>query len=333
MPDAINGQKQLGDNALDVSYLNLSSARARCANGSRLLGVVGYGTERPDFLPPHTPFISTSLKPAVGGAGLELWQTSSPCRGITLGPVTGACSDDFAFGAITLADAQGKDLEEAVHAAYLAIFDFLESTGFTAPLRFWNYLSDITREEAGLERYRWFNIGRERAFEARLRETLPPAASGVGGTHGASAIYFLAAPAPAHPVENPRQVSAFAYPPVYGPQSPSFSRASVYNATATPLMFISGTASIIGHESRHANDLPGQIAETIENLRAVIGAAGITAPGGWAFKIYLRNPAYRDEVEPALVAAFGAATQRLYLHGEICRAELMLEIEAFYTAA
>ncbi len=332
MPDATNGQKQLGETALDVSYLDLSSARARCANGSRLLGVVGYGTERPDFLPPHTPFISTPLKPALGGAGLELWQTPSPCRGITLGPVTGACCDDFAFGVIPLEDAQGRDLEEAVHAAYLAIFDFLETTGFTAPLRFWNYLSDITREEAGLERYRWFNIGRQRAFEARLREALPPAASGVGGTHGTSAIYFLAAPAPARPVENPRQVSAFAYPPVYGPQSPSFSRASVYNARAATLMFISGTASILGHESRHANDLPAQITETIENLRAVIRAAGVTPPGRWAFKIYLRHPAYRDEVELALASAFSTAAQRLYLHGEICRTELMLEIEAFYSA-
>ncbi|MDE1895767.1 MAG: hypothetical protein KGH91_01700 [Rhodospirillales bacterium] len=333
MPDAANDQKQLGDIALDVSYLDLSSARAQCADISKLLGVVGYGTERPDFLPPPCPFISAPLKPTAGGAMLELWQTSSPCRAVTLGPVTGTCSDDFAFGAIALQEARGKDLEETIHATYLAIFDFLETTGFTAPLRFWNYLSDITREDAGLERYRWFNIGRQRAFDVRLREALPPAASGVGGTHGASAIYFLAAHAPARPVENPRQVSAFAYPPVYGPQSPSFSRASIYNATATPLMFISGTASIIGHESRHADDLPAQIAETIENLHAVIGAAGITAPGRWAFKIYLRNPAFRDEVDSALISAFGAFFQRLYLHGEICRAELMLEIEAFYTAA
>ena len=337
MPEKNNALEQLGGapslSALDIAYLDLPQAHALCADTSRILGVVGYGTERPDFLPPFCPFISTPLKPAGGGAVLEFWQTSSPCRAVDLGPIIGSCSDDFVFGAITLKEAQGTALEVSVETAYLAIFDFMEATGFSAPLRFWNYLSDITREEAGLERYRRFNIGRQRAFDVRLHEALPPAASGVGGNHGASAIYFLAAHAPARPVENPRQVSAFAYPPVYGPQSPSFSRASVFRGGAATLMFISGTASIIGHESRHADDLPGQTAETIENLQAVISAAGITAQGGWAFKIYLRNPAYRDVVECALIAAFGDVSQRLYLHGEICRPELLLEIEAFYSAA
>jgi hypothetical protein len=37
------------------------------------------------------------------------------------------------------------------------------------------------------------------------------------------------------------------------------------------------TASIVGHETRHAGDLLAQIAETFENLRAVITAAGQTA--------------------------------------------------------
>ncbi|MBU6448913.1 MAG: hypothetical protein KGQ26_04730, partial [Rhodospirillales bacterium] len=194
-------------------------------------------------------------------------------------------------------EASDVSLEETVEAAYLRIFDFLDYAAFASPIRFWNYLSEISLEETGLERYRRFNIGRQRAFAARLREALPPAASGVGGNQGASAIYFLAAHTPAHPIENPRQVSAFAYPPVYGPQSPSFSRASVYHAGTRALMFISGTASIVGHESRHEDDLQGQTAETIENLRAVIRTSGVTGFGNWAFKIYLRDPTHRSTVD------------------------------------
>ncbi len=315
-----------------VSYLDLPAARALSADSPHILGAVGFGMPRPDFLPPGCPFIAAPLSPAGGGAMVELWQSSTPCRSINFGSITGACSDHLAFGAITLAETRTIHLEVTAEAAYLAIFDFLDAAGFSAPIRFWNYLTEITQEEEGLERYHRFNIGRHRAFSARLREELPPAASGVGGTYGSSVIYFLAAHAPARPVENPRQVSAFAYPPLYGPRSPSFSRASVAHLGSDAMIFVSGTASIVGHESRHASDLQSQAAETIENLRAVIGATGITDFDHWAFKIYLRNPAHRGAVELALIRAFSPACQRLYLHGEICRRELLVEIEAFCTA-
>ena len=68
-------------------------------------------------------------------------------------------------------------------------------------------------------------------------------------------------------------------------------------------------------------------------LGAVVGAAekAATAPlgDGWAFKIYLHDGAYREAVEEALVAAFGTGSQRLYLRGDMCRQELMVEIELF----
>jgi hypothetical protein len=234
-------------------------------------------------------------------------------------------------------------LEDIVEQAYLQMFDFMDAAGFAAPLRFWNYLTAITAEDRGLERYRRFNIGRQKAFSARLQQALPPAASGVGGIQGRSLIYFLAARRPARPIENPRQISAYRYPKIYGPQSPSFSRASVFSQDSMQALFISGTASIVGHQTRHAGDLLGQVAETTANLRALIGAAApfplisAAAPwpqtGKWALKIYLQHPDFRETVDPAIEGMFGAAVERLYLHGEICRPGLLLEIEAFHIAA
>ena len=141
----------------------------------------------------------------------------------------------------------------------------------------------------------------------------------------------IAAHQPARTVENPRQISAYAYPPVYGPRSPSFSRASIHGLGATETMFISGTASITGHETRHVDDLHRQIAETIENLRAVNQeAARPTTPGeDWACKAYLRDAAFQEPVRRAIEAAFGPLCQCLYLRGDICRTELLVEIEAF----
>jgi chorismate lyase / 3-hydroxybenzoate synthase len=296
------------------------------------LGIVGYGSERPNFLPSACPFVAAPLLPATGEAMFEIWLSTSPIRRCCIGRVSGSSNNELAFGAIELEDANGIALEEVVENAYLRIFDFIEQTGFMNPIRFWNYLTAINADERGMERYRRFNIGRHRAFSARLRDPIPPVASGVGGHQGTSVIYFLAARNAARPIENPRQVNAYEYPPIYGPSSPRFSRASIFSSTCTRTLFIAGTASIVGHETRHAGDLAGQIGETTENLRALIRAAGQADASSdddrWALKVYLHDPAYREPVGAALDATFGTVCQLLYLRGDICRSDLLIEIEA-----
>jgi chorismate lyase/3-hydroxybenzoate synthase len=298
--------------------------------GEHVLGVVGFGAGRPADLAPAIPFLTAPLAPVAGGPAYEIWTASSPVRHCQIGPVQGACGAELAFGYVRLEET-GTALEDVVERAYLAIFDFLAQTGYAEPIRFWNYLTAILGDDHGLERYRRFNIGRHRAFMARLHQPVPPAASGVGGVDGESVIYFLGARRPAQAIENPRQVSAYDYPQQYGPRSPSFSRAGLYGGA----LFISGTASIVGHETRHCGDVQAQLTETLENLRAVAGNAGMAAAlvdsAGWALKIYLRNPEFRTQIEPELTAMFGSACQRLYLHGEICRPDLLIEIEAFYS--
>ncbi len=311
-----------------VRYVDQDAARGILAQSGSVLGVIGFGADRPDFLPATCPFIKAPLSPATGGAIFEIWTDAAPMRPCRVGQAVGACNEDVVFGAVTLAEDGQACLEAAVEAAYLNIFDFLGETGFSAPIRFWNYLTSITGDDEGLERYRRFNIGRHRAFAARMRQAVPPAASGVGGHSGASVIYFLAAKQAAKAIENPRQISAYEYPPIYGPCSPSFSRASLYTQGSAETLFISGTASIVGHETRHCGNLSGQIAETIENLRAVIDAAGPRASGQWAAKIYLQDPAAQAMVDPAIDAIFDAGCERLYLLADICRSDLLLEIEA-----
>jgi len=311
-----------------LAYVDLKNARPWLATARNFLGVVGYGTPRPDLLPLPIPFIAAPLAQATGGPMLEFWTSSSPTTACQAGPVIGACSDKAAFGAITVQDS--APLEDSVEAAYHHIFDFLDTTGCTAPLRFWNYLTSITEDDTGLERYMRFNTGRHRAFTARLRQPVPPAASAVGGHHGSSVIYVLAARDAARPIENPRQLSAYHYPPIYGPSSPSFSRAGLAGQGA---LFISGTASITGHETRHVGDLAAQLAETAENLRALITAAGPPTGGEWGAKIYLKNPADQAMVTPVIDDLFGPESQRLYLRGDICRRDLLIEIEAFRQAS
>ena len=304
---------------------HLSPARAPL-----ILGVAGYGATRPAGLHPACPFVAAPLRPAAASDKIfEVWTARTPVTHLQIGPVAGSFSAETAFGALVLDEAATTPLEQTVERAYLHIFDFLDQTGFREPIRFWNYLTAITEEEQGMERYRRFNTGRQNAFMARLRQPVPPAASGVGGHHGASVIYFLAARTAGEAIENPRQISAYAYPPLYGPTSPSFSRACRHGPAGAQSLFISGTASIVGHETRHRGDARAQLAETMENLRALTEAARCAgAPGDWAVKTYLRDPSCHAEVDRAAASLFGPQSQRLHLLGDICRADLLLEIEA-----
>jgi enamine deaminase RidA (YjgF/YER057c/UK114 family) len=316
-----------------VRYVPHRAAPSVLAHSNAILGVIGYGAERPACLPPGCPFVAAPLMPATGEGMLEIWTTAVPIQPCPDGPVVGAFGDGVAFAAIALNEAVTAPLEDVVEAAYGQIFEVLERIGVPVPVRFWNYLHAITEDDHGLQRYMRFNLGRQRGFSARLRQQIPPAASGVGSHRGPSTIYVLAAREAARPIENPRQISAYAYPPVYGPASPGFSRASLCRQGSGEALFVSGTASILGHETRHEGDVLAQIGETIENLRAVITAAGSralpTAGDRWALKAYLRDAAYLDPVDAALVAMFGAESERLYLHADLCRPELLVEIEAF----
>jgi len=163
-----------------------------------------------------------------------------------------------------------------------------------------------------------------------------PAASALGAAHDSPlVVYFLAARTPPSFVENPRQVSAYHYPPEYGPRSPTFSRACLSNFAGGPMLFISGTASIIGHETVHVGDAAAQTREALRNIDALLQEANQLAapPARFAienlrFKAYVRHATDLPAVKSELRAAAGPAAQVLYLQADLCRRDLSIEIEA-----
>jgi enamine deaminase RidA (YjgF/YER057c/UK114 family) len=140
-------------------------------------------------------------------------------------------------------------------------------------------------------------------------------------------LFFLAGDGPGRNVENPRQVSAFHYPARYGAQPPLFARATL----AAGMLFVSGTASIVGHESRHIGDVAAQADETLRNLEALLAEARragcALAPEDLQLKVYLRHATDRTVVQQRLTAG-GFAPPLVFLQAGICRPELDVEIEA-----
>ncbi len=229
----------------------------------------------------------------------------------------------------------GADLETGTADLYRRLFGALDGQH---PYRLWNYVPGINAVASGLENYRRFCRARSLAFESRFGadfESLLPASSAVGSRSGPLAVAFVAGTAPGRHHENPRQVPAFQYPPEHGPRPPSFSRATVATTRDALLVFISGTAAIRGHVTVAPGDLPAQLACTLENLRVIGAVAGagpaIGAHGAWRrrFKVYLRR---RDDLAETAARLerelLRPGDEVAYLHADICRADLVVEIEA-----
>lgn len=274
------------------------------------------------------------------GPMLDAWCSEGPLLAGHSGCVRWRHNGHWLYGAVDLDEHDGADLEALAHRAYRDVFSTLDQTGFAHLQRIWNYLPHINADAAGTERYRRFNAGRQQAFIEARRPAFEgaPAACALGTREGPFCVRFLAGLEPALPIENPRQVSAYHYPRDYGVRSPTFSRAALVAAGADQVaLLISGTSSIVGHASVHAGDVRAQTRETLNNLRAVVAAAN--ARGGAHFDlatleatVYVRHAEQAPVVRATLEAEVGAATpfvrHALYLEADICRSDLLVEIEA-----
>jgi chorismate lyase/3-hydroxybenzoate synthase len=97
---------------------------------------------------------------------------------------------------------------------------------------------------------------------------------------------------------------------------------------------VGGTASIRGEDSMHETDLGAQMDETLANLASVVGAAwsglaeGRAALGRYRqLRAYHRREADRREVEARMQSAFPNLERLELLSAELCRAELLVEVE------
>lgn len=275
----------------------------------------------------------------------DVWVANAPCVQEQFEDVRISHNDDVLFGAVEIdrhrsAPESGESmLRAATDAAYRRLFAALRTKGFPHLWRTWNYIPDIHAEEAGLERYRQFNIGRHQAFEAaRLAAAASPAASALGTRDGPLSIAFVAGRTAPQRIENPRQVRAYDYPSQYGPRSPAFSRATTIAAAAQRLLFVSGTASIVGHETLHAGDVVAQTRESVANIAALLAQANAASAAAislqdLSYRVYIRDAGHGGIVARTLGALLGDTPRALYVQADICREDLLVEIEAYATAA
>lgn len=241
-----------------------------------------------------------------------------------------------------------ESLDAAVGQMISLSLGGLRETPFGEPVRLWNFVPGIGEPMGdGLDRYRVFNIARHRTFcdwfgEAAIQQGQIPTASCVGHAGLVLSTHALGARSASVPVENPRQIPAFAYSSRFGPRPPCFSRAGLVELGGVDgdrLLMVAGTSSVLGEESVHDGSLEAQLRETVLNLRAVVAHArqtggasrdGQLAPqlsGVRATRVYHRRAQDRHALERALPPELVADADVEFVLADICRPELLVEIE------
>ena len=243
-----------------------------------------------------------------------------------------------------IAGCVARQTDFPIEASSLRLYrDLFDIIGDGKPIyRIWNYLPEINGKTDGLENYRWFNVGRHRAYQERFGHKMAAhisAASAVGMDGDKLALAFIAGDAPVRGIENPQQIPAHNYPNEYGPKSPSFIRGSTAKVAGNHTAFLSGTSSIKGHETVGFGNFASQFDTTIENIRIVAEQMGchtavsFNSPLKRHFKFYIRHEEDYPEARELFAKTVGeqTAAETVYLKADICRSDLALEIEGIFS--
>ena len=298
-----------------------------------VLAVIGFGRGATSSDP---RFLNVALEPlAANETRREVWRTHDMVAHGIDGNVRWSSDGTYSIVISELPEAEHGGIAEATRLAYNDLVAWVRSSKTPNLLRIWNYFDAINDGLHDDERYRQFCSGRAAGLGSAFTDTYP-AASAIGTRSGKKImqVYALASRMSGTPVENPRQISAWRYPRQYGPTAPGFARA-MRASTQFPQLYISGTAAVVGHESHHAGDIKAQLEETLTNLESLLQSAQSKSALGKGrsdvLKIYVRRKDDAAWLEAALRSRLGEGVSLMLLKGDICRAELLLEIDGVHT--
>jgi chorismate lyase/3-hydroxybenzoate synthase len=274
---------------------------------------------------------------------VEVWRCDGPIKCGTWDLLRFAQGTHLTMGHIALDLRTQPGMREASRLAYDVLQAYLQQSPHPWPLKIWNYIPAINEGAGDEELYRQFCLGRADAVLIDPGDLPPlPAATAIGAPRAEAAlqVYFLAGALPGLDVENPRQVSAWRYPRQYGPRSPLFSRGTILTLNGSRQFLISGTASVLGHQTHHENQVANQLSESLRNVHSLLdeghrlmGDTRAKLDRNGILKVYIRNTADYAVIRQTLEAEAPPEIQRIYLQGDICRENLLTEIDGIVGCA
>ncbi|HET9571217.1 MAG TPA: hypothetical protein VFP20_07425 [Bacteroidales bacterium] len=223
-----------------------------------------------------------------------------------------------------------------------------EQIGIHEIVRQWNYIGKITDYKNGIQNYQAFNNARARFYsKADWGNCGYPAATGIGMAVDGILVSLIAVSSKADiqitPIDNPLQIAAHHYSQsmLLGPkrnETPKFERAKWVRDGFGGVCFISGTAAIRGEQSMHDLDVVLQTRQTIENIQYLVSSENLKRHGVInvvdlnliALRVYIKNLDFLNTVK-AEVEKVWPSIPVLYIQADICRTELLVEIEGLAT--
>jgi len=291
------------------------------------LAVFSFGNHGADIDDPR--WLRVPLEAFDAPAPLETWQVDGPVQHGRDGALHWSAGGGWLFAALELDEREHGGPAGAARTAYAQLRDFIRGRDEQQVLRIWNYQGAINQGEGDAERYKLFCDGRAEGCGDWFASGYPAAtAIGHHGNPHLLQVYLLASAHAGTAIENPRQVSAWRYPRQYGRTSPGFARAM--RLPAQDALAISGTAAVVGHASAHEGDTSAQLDEILVNLEALLASAGM--PAGFdthaPLKAYVRHPVDAPRVRELLQRRLPGVPV-LLLHGDVCRSELLVELDGW----
>ena len=274
----------------------------------------------------HEDVIKTNLIPLRQIHPFENWYAEQPVRRERHGKLSYAFNDDVLFGYTEL---NQKPIAEELRETYRDLVRLLNAKHY-ALLRAWHYLPQL----AGSSDYQMFCDARAQAFSAFKADSYC-AATVIGTNSDCGAVYFIAARKAGVAINNPRQTLPHLYPKRYVKPAPMFARATLKRWGNASHLYISGTAAIVGHASLHEGDADAQLNEAICNLKALLREASkeeqryskMQLAQLQHIKLYA-DKRISGDINSLIDKHLGAGVEFHVFEGQMCRPELLVEIEA-----
>lgn len=255
----------------------------------------------------------------------------------------------FVGGAMSsLSEESIQKQSDVIFSGLEEIFE-LEKMPVSSIVRQWNYIENITRIEDNSQNYQEFNDARSRFYRKTKWHGGFPAATGIGiGCGGVivdlDAIYTNGSDIKVVSLNNTLQIPAHDYSSSVlialedeqdGPvTTPKFERGKLVLSGTEGVIYISGTAAIRGEKSYHNKGIVEQTKITLENIEHLIAKETLanSGPGNYtnieitSLRIYLKEESFYDSCKKIVDENY-KGVPAVYLKADICREELLVEIE------
>ncbi len=250
-----------------------------------------------------------------------------------------------------------ESIREQSDRLFIKLAEILKKEEFVVSdiIRQWNYIPQIVAvDQDNYQHYQAFNDSRTAFYRSGdWSKCGYPAATGIGMDCGAVTVDIVAVKYNANsqykivPIDNDLQRAAHVYSQqvligaqmdeIEGCSTPKFERAKAVGCKQHGYKcYISGTAAIRGEASMDSKDAAMHTIQTMENVEHLISdhtcekygiELGCSQREIIASRTYVKNPSDTEKIK-AEVDNRWSDTSAIYLKADVCRDELLVEIEA-----